>query len=31
MEVDMCEIVLITGEGTGYEFSAAIFIDLLKF
>ena len=31
VEVDMCEIVLITSEGTGYEFSAAIFIDLLKF
>ena len=29
--VDMCEIVFNTSESTDYEFSAAIFIELLKF
>ena len=31
VNVDMCEITLITSESTEYEFSAAIFIELLKF
>ena len=31
VNVDMCEITLITSESTDYEFSAAIFIELLKF
>ena len=29
-DVGMCKTVLIAGEGTDYEFSAAIFIELLK-
>ena len=31
VNVDMCKTVLIAGESTDYEFSAAIFIELLKF
>ena len=31
VNVDMCEIVLITNESTDYEFSAAIVVELLKF
>ena len=31
VNVDMREIALITSESTEYEFSAAIFIELLKF
>ena len=31
VDVDMCKTVLIVGESTGYEFTAAIFIELLKF
>ena len=31
VNVGMCEITLITSESTDYEFSAAIFIELLKF
>ena len=31
VNVDIREIVLITSESTDYEFSAAIFIELLKF
>ena len=31
VNVDMCEIVLITSKSTDYEFSTAILIDLLKF
>ena len=30
VDVDMCKIVLIAGESADYEFSAAIFIELLK-
>ena len=30
LNVDVCEIVLITSESTGYEFSVAIF-ELIKF
>ena len=29
VNLDMCEIVLITSEGIDYEFSAAIFIECL--
>ena len=31
VNVEMCKTVLIAGESTDYEFSAAIFIELLKF
>ena len=31
VNVDMCKTVLIAGESSDYEFSAAIFIELLKF
>ena len=31
VNVDMCEIGLIRSESTDYEFSTAIFIELLKF
>ena len=31
VNVDMCKAVLIAGESTDYEFSVAIFIELLKF
>ena len=31
VDVDMCKTVLIAGESTDYEFTAAIFIELLKF
>ena len=31
VNVDMFDIVLIAGESTNYEFSAAIFTELLKF
>ena len=31
MNVDMCEILLITSESTDYEFPGSIFIELLKF
>ena len=31
VNVDMCKTVLTAGESTDYEFSAAIFIELLKF
>ena len=31
VDVDMCKTVLIAGESTDYEFSAATFIELLKF
>ena len=31
VNVDIREIVLVTSESTDYEFSAAIFMELLKF
>ena len=31
VNVGMCEIILIAGEGINHEFSAAIFIELSKF
>ena len=31
INVGMCEIILIAGESINHEFSAAIFIELLKF
>ena len=31
VNVGVCEIVLITSESTDYEFSAVIFIELLRF